>query len=85
MELATKILGELACKSHVFEAQLMLLSLEPESFSATAAYTCSLSLFRGVIDLYENYLLARCSPPPQTWPRIAVKSIYRHNFRPVHL
>ena len=25
-----------------------------------------------------------CPLPPQRWPRIAVKGIYRHNFRPVH-
>ena len=63
----------------------MLLSLEPASFSTTAAYSF---VFRcmGVRSSLPLYVRSTClcSPSPQRRPMIAVKGISRHNFRPVH-
>ena len=38
---------------------------------------------RSNLPLYTK-TICWCPLQPQRWPRIAVKGIYRHNFRPVH-
>ena len=83
--LATKILCELACISR--EAPRFL-GLEPESFRSffkNSCFTRSFSLPKGRSNL-PLYLRSTClcTPSPQRLPRIAVKGISRHNFRPVH-
>ena len=69
---------ELACKSREVPR---FLALEPVGFSTTAAYSFVFAVWGAIrfASLYEKYLLV-----PQRWRRIAVKGIYRHNFRPVH-
>ena len=79
VELASKILRELACTSR--EAPRFL-TLEP-GFSATAAYSFVFAdRVRSNLPLYLRSTCLR-SPPPPRRPRIAVKGISRHNFRPV--
>ena len=71
-------LCELTCAS--CEAPCFL-ALKPVSFSTTAAY-----LFVFAIWVCNDICLSMCwcSPLPQRWPRISVKGVYWHKFRPVH-
>ena len=80
MNLATKTLHELA---RVHEAPHFL-ALEPESFSTTAALLVRFRRLK-VRSNSPFYLRSTClcSPPPQRQPRITVKGISRHNFRPM--
>ena len=64
---------ELACMSR--EApRFLALELNPVSFSTIAAYS-----FVFVVWGCDQICLWWYSLPPQRWPRIAVKGIYRHN------
>ena len=82
--LATKTLRELACTP--CEAPRFL-ALEPESFSATVSipYSFVFAAFMRVRSNLPLYLRSTClcSPSPQIRPRMAVKGISRHNFRPL--
>ena len=58
----------------------VLLSLEPISFSTTAAYSFIFAFWGAIIfPLYVRPFFW-FSQYPQRWPRIAVKGIYCHNF-----
>ena len=72
---------ELACKSREV---LRFLALEPVRFrQQQLTRSFSLSGVRSDLPLYTKNI-CWCSLPQQRWPRIAVKGVYRHNFRPVH-
>ena len=77
MKLATKVLHKLACTLQ--EAPLFL-ALEPESFRQQQL-TCSISLPGGASFYVRSTCL--CFPSQKRRPRIAMKGISCHNFRPV--
>ena len=80
VELATKILCELACMSR--EAPRFL-ALDRNSFDNSSLLVRFRCLrVRSNLPLYLRSTCL-CSPSPQRRPRIAVKGISRNNFRPV--
>ena len=82
MKLAAKILRGWA-RVHVTWSTT-LLSFRAERFLTTAAYSFVFIVWGCDRVCLSMRTICWCSPPPQRWPRIAVKGVYRHNFWPVH-
>ena len=80
---SSKVLGKsyLSCTSREAPRFLALGQQVFDNSSLLIRFRC-LGV-RSKLPLYTK-TICWCSLPPQRWPRIAVKGIYRHNFRPVH-
>ena len=62
-----------------------LLSLASKFFDNSSLYSFVFAVWGcDQICLSIRKTICWCPLLPQRWPRIAVKGIYRHNFRPVH-